>query len=76
MAERPDLIERLSSIAKDYEGVARADEDAEEDLAVAATIREAIAELLRLREKDRQSTPTPGGVLPLEKIDKIYRFVA
>ena len=76
MTERPDLIERLSSIARDYEGVAKADEDAEEDLAVAATIREAIAELIRLREKERQSPPAPGGVLPIEKLNKIYRFVA
>ena len=76
MTERPDLVERLSSIARDYEGVAKADEAAEEDLAVAATIREAIAELSRLREKERQSPPAPGGVLPSEKLNKIYRFVA
>ncbi|MFJ5486573.1 hypothetical protein ACIKTA_02490 [Hansschlegelia beijingensis] len=76
MADRPDLIERLYSIAKDYEAVAKADGDAEEDLAVSATIREAITELLRLGDFERKSKPPFGGVLPVKRIHKMPSAVA
>ncbi len=57
MITTSDLICRLGAISREFEAVAQADDDCVEDLESAATIREAISEILRLRESARKTGP-------------------
>ncbi|HVI28259.1 hypothetical protein [Hansschlegelia sp.] len=67
---RPDIVERLTELAHEFESVAAADGDDSADMAAAGVIRDAIAEIVALRAAalgQRQAgvvAPFHGGCAP------------